>query len=47
VDELCISRLRRILLKRKKDSQLFELARVLVRFNHIASVIVNANDSMM
>jgi hypothetical protein len=28
-------------------SELFELARVLVRFNHIASFIVNANHSIM
>jgi hypothetical protein len=26
---------------------LFEIARVIVRFNHVASVIVNANHSLM
>jgi hypothetical protein len=31
----------------KGDLTLFELARVLVRFNHVASPIVNANHSMM
>jgi hypothetical protein len=28
-------------------SPLFEIARVLVRFDHIASFIVNANDGIM
>src|SRR5205823_15097663 len=28
-------------------SRLFKLARVLVRFNHVASFIVNANDGIM
>jgi hypothetical protein len=34
-------------IRAKKTSPLFELARVLVRFNHIASVIVNANHGIM
>jgi len=29
------------------DSPLFELARLLMRFDHIASVIVNADHSIM
>jgi len=28
-------------------SPIFEIARVLVRLNHVASIIVNANHSMM
>jgi hypothetical protein len=32
---------------RVKNSPLFEIARVLVRFDHVASVIVNANDGIM
>jgi hypothetical protein len=28
-------------------SGLFEIARVLVRFNHVAGVIINANHSIM
>jgi hypothetical protein len=32
---------------KKEISPLFELARVLVRFNHIANVIVNADHSAM
>jgi hypothetical protein len=31
----------------KKNSRLFELARVLVRFDHVASVIVKANHGIM
>jgi hypothetical protein len=30
-----------------KNLRLFKLARVLVRFNHVASLIVNANHSVM
>jgi hypothetical protein len=30
-----------------KNSPLFEIARVLVRFDHVASRIVNANHSIM
>ena len=29
------------------SSPLFEVARMLVRFNHVASIIINANHSMM
>jgi hypothetical protein len=32
---------------RTKRSPLFELARVLVSFDHIASIIVNANHGIM
>jgi hypothetical protein len=32
---------------RVKNSPLFEIARVLVRFNHVARFIVNANHSIM
>jgi hypothetical protein len=32
---------------RIKTSRLFEIARVLVRFDHVASAIVNANDGMV
>jgi hypothetical protein len=32
---------------RVETSRLFELARVLVRFDHITNVIVNANHSVM
>jgi hypothetical protein len=32
---------------RAKKARLFEIARVLVRFNHVASVIVNANQCTM
>ena len=31
----------------RKASPLFELARVLVRLDHIASIVVNANHSIM
>jgi hypothetical protein len=33
--------------KQNKTSPLFEIALVLVRFNHVARVIVNANHSIM
>jgi hypothetical protein len=33
--------------KKFTASPLFEIARVLVRFDHVASVIVNANHSIM
>jgi hypothetical protein len=31
--------------RQKTESWLFEIARGLVRFDHLASIIVNANDS--
>jgi hypothetical protein len=31
----------------RKASPLFEIARVLVRLDHVASIIINANDGMM
>jgi hypothetical protein len=31
----------------RKASPLFEIARVLVRFDHVASFVVNANHSIM
>jgi hypothetical protein len=31
----------------QKASPFVELARVLVRFNHVASIIVNANDGLV
>jgi hypothetical protein len=31
----------------QRGSRLFEIARVLVRFDHVASVIVNANHCIM
>ena len=33
--------------KREKTSPLFEIALVLVHFNHVASAIVNANDRIV
>ena len=30
-----------------ETSRLFEIARMLVRFNHVASIIVNANHSIV
>jgi hypothetical protein len=36
-----------IALFKKKLSRLFELTFVLLRFDHVASVIVNANHSIM
>jgi hypothetical protein len=33
--------------KRATDCTLFEIARVLVRFNHVARIIVNADHSIM
>jgi hypothetical protein len=32
---------------RGKNKRLFELARMLVRFDHVASFIVNADDSIV
>jgi hypothetical protein len=32
---------------KKADSRFFEIPRVLVRFNHVASLIVNSNHSIM
>ena len=34
-------------LAERKASPLFELARVLMRFDHVASIIVNADHSIM
>jgi hypothetical protein len=36
----------RLFVLREQNSPLFEIARVLVRFDHIASRIINANDGI-
>jgi hypothetical protein len=35
------------LMREQETLRLFEIARVLVRLNHVASFIVNANDCIM
>jgi hypothetical protein len=40
-------RYRRLQTDASKNSQLFELATVLVRFDHVARFIINADNSVM